>query len=101
MVTIIATRNVLTTIGLLITLGSASSAISQEVPPEVRSCKTMADDKQRLRCFDRLFGTSAKTKKFQEGKQARWSIEETKSSDRGIAPFDVELGKEALPALSR
>ena len=28
----------------------------QEVPAEVKSCKAIADDKERLRCFDGLFG---------------------------------------------
>ena len=44
---------------------------------ELKSGTAMADDKERLRCFDRQFGTA----KSQEGKQEKWSIEETKSVD--------------------
>jgi hypothetical protein len=45
-------------IGFLVALGSrASVAMSpQEDPAEVKSCKTIDDDKERLRCFDGLFG---------------------------------------------
>jgi hypothetical protein len=41
----------LVTIGVLVTLGSkAAVAMSpQEVPAEVKSCKAIADDKERLR----------------------------------------------------
>jgi hypothetical protein len=97
---IIATRPVLTTVGLLITLASGSStAISQNVSPEVKSCKAMADDKQRLRCFDRLFGTSAKSEKSQEGKQANWSIEETKSLDGSPQVVAANLVNDTVPIL--
>ena len=46
------------TIGLLVTLGSeAAIAMSpQEIPAEVKSCKAITDDKERLKCFDGLFG---------------------------------------------
>jgi type VI secretion system VasI family protein len=77
-------------IGLLMTLGSrASVAMSpQEVPAEVMSCKAITDDKERLKCFDGLFGGASKPqkpaeekqgKKPPEEKQSNWSIEETKS----------------------
>jgi hypothetical protein len=55
----------------------------QEVPAEVKSCKTIADDMERLRCFDSLFGSTPKPEKSEEGKQANWSIEETKSPTDG------------------
>ena len=56
----------LATIGLLITLGSeVSMAISpQDIPAEVKSCKTIADDRERLRCFDGLFGSTPKATSF-------------------------------------
>ena len=70
----------LATIGLLITLGSeVSMAISpQDIPAEVKSCKTIADDRERLRCFDGLFGSTPKPQASEEGKQGNWSIDETK-----------------------
>jgi hypothetical protein len=72
-------------IGFLVALGSrASGAMSpQEVPAEVKSCKTIADDMERLRCFDSLFGSTPKPEKSEEGKQANWSTEETKSPTDG------------------
>jgi hypothetical protein len=75
----------LVTIGFLVALGSrASVAMSpQEVPAEVKSCKTIADDMERLRCFDSLFGSTPKPEKSEEGKQANWSIDETKSPTDG------------------
>ena len=80
--------------GVLVTLGSRTAvAMSpQEVPAEVKSCKAMADDKERLRCFDGLFGEPSKpqkppeerqVKKPPEVEQANWSIEETKSPTDG------------------
>jgi hypothetical protein len=47
------------TIGVLVTLSSeAAIAMSpQEIPAEVKSCKAITDDKERLRCFDSLFGS--------------------------------------------
>ena len=75
----------LATIGLLITLGSeVSMAISpQDIPAEVKSCKTIADDRERLRCFDGLFGSTPKPQASEEGKQGNWSIDETKSPTDG------------------
>jgi type VI secretion system VasI family protein len=60
----------------------------QEVPAEVKSCKTIDDDRERLKCFDGLFGGPSKpqnppeerqVKKPPEEKPANWSIDETKS----------------------
>ena len=74
-------------IGVLVTLGSeASIAMSpQEIPAEVKSCKAITDDKERLRCFDGLFGSNlpSPAKSLQEEKQANWSIDETKSPTDG------------------
>lgn len=55
----------------------------QEVPAEVKACKAIANDKERLKCFDGLFGETPKPQNPQEGKQANWSIEETKSPADG------------------
>ena len=56
--------------GVLVTLGSRTAvAMSpQEVPAEVKSCKAMADDKERLRCFDGLFGEPSKPQPQKKGK---------------------------------
>jgi hypothetical protein len=74
---IMANIRALAIIGFLVALGSRSSVAMppQEVPAEVKSCKTIADDKERLRCFDSLFGSAPKPEKSEEGKQANWSIE--------------------------
>ena len=55
----------LVTIGVLVTPGSkAAVAMSpQEVPAEVKSCKAIANDKERLRCFDGSFGGPSKPQK--------------------------------------
>ena len=64
----------------------------QDVPTEVKSCKAIADDKERLRCFDGLFGGPSKPQKTTEEEQvknppeeehANWSIDETKSPADG------------------
>jgi type VI secretion system VasI family protein len=84
------------TAGLLVTFASgASVAMSpQDAPAEVKSCKAIADDKERLKCFDGLFGGASKpqnipeerqAKKPPEEKQSNWSIEETKSPNGGSA----------------
>ncbi len=78
---VVATIGIMT-IGIIMTLGSGTSiAVSQGISPKLKSCTAMTDDKQRLRCFDRLFGTSAKPEKSQEVQQTNWSLEETKSVD--------------------
>ena len=49
----------------------------------MKSCKAISDDKERLKCFDGLFGEASKPEKSHEEKQANWSIEETKSPTDG------------------
>jgi Type VI secretion system VasI, EvfG, VC_A0118 len=81
-----ATIRALVTIGFLVTLGSeASIAMSlQDVSAEVKSCKAIVDDKERLKCFDRLFSETSKPQNGQEEKQAgNWSMEESKSAPDG------------------
>jgi hypothetical protein len=70
-------------IGVLVALGSKASIAMppQEVPAEVKSCKAIADDRERLRCFDGLFGGPSKPQNVPQGTQANWSIDETKSND--------------------
>jgi Type VI secretion system VasI, EvfG, VC_A0118 len=79
--------------GLLVTCASgASIAMSpQDVSAEVKSCKAMAGDKERLRSFDDLFGEPSKEKLSEEkqvkdspeGKQGHWLIDDSKSPTDG------------------
>ena len=73
------------TIGVLVALSSeAAIAMSpQEVPGTIASCKAITDDKQRLKCFDDLFGGPSKPEVSQEEKQANWSIDQSKSPNDG------------------
>ena len=50
------------TIGVLVTLSSEAAIAMppQEIPAEVKSCKAITDDKERLQCFDGLFGAPPK-----------------------------------------
>src|SRR3984957_8845267 len=72
-------------ISFLVTLGSEAAIAMppQEIPAEVKSCKAIADDKERLKCFDGLFGETLRPQNPQEEKQANWSIDETKSPTDG------------------
>ena len=77
MTTIIATRRLVATIGLVVTFGAGTSGAiwPQDMATEIKSCKAMADEKQRLRCFDRLFGVPANSQSPPEGAKDNWSIE--------------------------
>jgi hypothetical protein len=67
---------------LVILAARASVAMPPEdIPAEVKSCKAMADDNERLRCFDDLFSAPSKPQNPPEGMQANWSIDEGKSTD--------------------
>ena len=79
-------------IAVLVTLGSKASIAMppRDIPAEVKSCKAISDDKDRLKCFDGLFGGPSKPPKSPdeqqaqqtpEEKQANWSIDETQSPD--------------------
>jgi hypothetical protein len=83
MSTIVAIGRAVATMSFLVTLCSETSvALSpQDMPGEVKSCKAIADDKDRLKCFDRLFGEASKPQNPPEGAQSNWSIEEAKSPD--------------------
>ena len=71
-------------LGFFVTAASSAVAMSpQDIPAEVKSCKTIEDDKERLRCFDGLFGSTPRPQTSEEGKQGNWSIDETKSPTDG------------------
>ena len=58
----------LVVISFLVTLGSGAAIAMppQEIPAEVKSCKAIADDKERLKCFDGLFGETPRPQNPQE-----------------------------------
>jgi hypothetical protein len=79
-------------IGCLVTLGTRASVAMppEEIPAEAKLCKAIADDKDRLKCFDRTFEEPSKSqeppdekqvKEPPEEKQVNWSIDEGKSTD--------------------
>ena len=53
-----ANTRALATAGLLLTLASGTSIATspQDMAEQAKSCKALSDDKQRLKCFDHLFG---------------------------------------------
>ena len=68
----------------------AGSTSSHAVPPqaiteEVKSCKAIPNDQQRLKCFDSLFADKPnQTKPLEKSaNEDNWSIEESKSSMDG------------------
>jgi hypothetical protein len=88
---IMANIQVLAIFGVLLLLvPPASIAMPKDTPAEVKSCKAISDDKERLKCFDGLFGRPSKAQspseekqvgESPEAKQGNWSIDETKSSN--------------------
>jgi hypothetical protein len=80
-------------IGFLVTLGTRASVAMppEEFPAEVKSCKAMTDDNERLKCFDGLFGAPSKPQSPPEGMQANWSIDESKSTDGSPQVFAANL----------
>ncbi len=97
----VATIGLLVTVGseaaiaivnLLVAIGSRESIAMppQDIRSEAKACTAISDDKERLKCFDSLFGEASKppkpsddqkAQKLPEEKQANWSIDETKDSD--------------------
>jgi type VI secretion system VasI family protein len=82
----------LATAGLLVTFATgASIAIPpQDIPAEIKSCKAISDDKERLKCFDGVFREPSTPQKPPEERQsqkpreethANWSTNETQSPD--------------------
>jgi type VI secretion system VasI family protein len=91
-VSFMANIRALAIIGFLASSGAAFAMPPQDVPAEVKSCKAMTDDQERLKCFDDLFAEPSKpqklpeerqVKKPPEEKQPNWSIDETKSPTNG------------------
>jgi len=82
---IMVTIRALATIGVLVTLGSEASIAMppQDIPAEIKSCKAITDDHERLKCFDGLFSEIPKPQNPPEGAQANWSIDKTKSPTDG------------------
>jgi hypothetical protein len=77
-----ATMRALVIIGLLVTFGPEVSIATSpyDVSAEVKSCTAITEDKERLKCFDKLFSETAKPEAVPAEKQAEnWSIEESKS----------------------
>ena len=60
-------------ISLLVTLGLGTSIAMppQEIPSEVKACKAIADGKERLKCFDELFGEKFRSHKIFRKKHKR------------------------------
>ena len=64
---------------------ASNALLPQAIPEEVKSCKAISNDQQRLKCFDGLFADkpnppNAPDKSVNEG---NWSIEERKSPTDG------------------
>jgi len=81
-----ATMRALVIIGLLVTFGPEVSIATSpyDVSAEVKSCTAITEDKERLKCFDKLFRETAKPEAVPAEKQAEnWSIEESKSPKDG------------------
>ena len=79
-------------IALVVAIGSGESIAMppQDISGEVKACKAISDDKERLKCFDGLFGEASKppkppddqkAQKPLEEKKANLTIDETKDSD--------------------
>jgi hypothetical protein len=69
-------------------VGSTASNVlpAETIPEEVKSCKALSNDQQRLKCFDDLFATKPTplpNTTGQSAKQGNWQIEESKSPTDG------------------
>jgi type VI secretion system VasI family protein len=65
---------------------TASDALPpQAIPEEVKSCKAISNDQQRLKCFDDLFADKADQPNSADksANEGNWSIEEGKSPTDG------------------
>jgi hypothetical protein len=81
------------TFGFLVALGIGPSNATppQEVPAEVKACKAIANDRERLKCFDQLFGEPVQPQNSPEGQQRPWTIDETKSPDGSLQVVAANL----------
>jgi hypothetical protein len=79
----VANIRALAIIGFLTILDTRASVAMppEEISAEAKACTAIADDKQRLKCFDSLFAEPSKPQNPAEGMQANWSVDETKSTD--------------------
>jgi type VI secretion system VasI family protein len=87
----------------------AGMAFSEDMSAEVKSCKAIADDGDRLKCFDGLFGgrsapppSAEKNQVQQPGteKPANWSIDEKQSPDGNAEVVALNfLGSDAVLVL--
>jgi hypothetical protein len=59
---------------------SANALPPQAITEEVKSCKAISNDQQRLKCFDSLFADKPNQTKASEksAKEDNWSIEESR-----------------------
>ena len=75
-------------IGFLVTLGSEAAIAMppQDIPAEVKSCKAISDDKERLRCFDGLFGGPSKPPKPPEEQQAKSLQKKSRRTGQSTKP---------------
>jgi hypothetical protein len=67
---------------LLVAIGSGESIAMppQEIPTEVKACKAISDDKERLKCFDGLFGEASKPPKPPDDQKAQKPPEEKQTN---------------------
>ena len=94
-------------IAVLVTLGAKASIAMppRDIPAEVKSCKAISDDKDRLKCFDGLFGGPSKPPKSRVASTSspvqRSSVvisrdTETPRSSRYILPQDLDAAIQQL-----
>jgi len=69
------------TLGIFLTVTSEAVLAMPPQESDVKACKAITNDKDRLKCFDRLFGETSKPQSLPEEARANWKIEETKSPD--------------------
>ncbi len=70
-------------ISFLVTLGAGPSVAisSQDLSTDVKACKAISDDKDRLKCFDRLLAEPEKSHTSPEVSKGNWTIDESRSPD--------------------
>jgi hypothetical protein len=59
---------------------------ARHIPAEVKSCKAVTDDKERLKCFDGLFAEPSKSQKSPEEKQGKRPAEEKQATGQSMKP---------------
>jgi hypothetical protein len=80
---------------MLLTCAVASPQVRAQSALEIKSCKALADDAQRLRCFDGLFAEKSASSTVQpKARSGSWSIDESKSFDGSPQIGAVMAGKD-------